>query len=134
MIGIAIRTFIIDFGLNIMFDKIRNNFVIGSIDEILKKDPKYLIYGELLELHLFNGMIISCRYKEIKTIDYQNIIYGYFADGRNVSFKTNDIKKFVRLDYENVEYDSDGRIYIDDDEEIISDEKIINWLKEKRDG
>lgn len=131
MIGIAIRTFIIDFGLNIMFDRMINNFYTGSLIERIQKDPEYMMSGESVKLYFCNGEIVRCLYNGNKDIDGINYLCCYFPNGIYMNYKTNDIKMMERLDYDS-KYTADGYLDIDDDENI-TDEQIIGWLKEKRD-
>ena len=49
-----------------------------------------------------------------------------------VNYRSSDIMMFERLDYDNEKYDYQGWIDVDDDERI-TDEQLIEWLKEKRD-
>ena len=131
MIGIAIRTFIIDFGLNIMFDRIINNFNTMPLMERIQKDPEYMMSGESVKLYFLNGEIIRCLYNRNKEIDGINYLCCYFPSGIYMNYKACDIKMMERLDF-NSTYTADGYLDIDD-EENITDEQIIGWLKEKRD-
>lgn len=132
MIKIALRTFLIDIGLNIMFDKIKDNFNIGPLVDIIKNDPDYLMYGERLKLFFIDGFVTTCMYKECITINGINYLSVFFGKDDEKLYETSKIMLFDRLDYDNAKYDKDGYIDIEDDE-TISDDKIIEWLKEKRD-
>lgn len=132
MIGIAIRTFIIDFGLNIMFDKMISNFSSEPLLERIKKDPEFMVYGESIRLYFRNGQIIKCLYKESKEINGINHVCCYFPNGINLDYIADDILMMERLDYDLAKYTADGYLDIDD-EDNITDDQIIKWIKEKRD-
>lgn len=132
MIGTTIRTFIIDFGLNIMFDKMINNFSSEPLLERIQKDPEFMVYGESIRLYFRNGQIIKCLYKENKEINGINYVCCYYPNGINLDYVADDILMMERLDFNLAKYTADGYLDIDD-EDNITDDQIIKWLKEKRD-
>lgn len=126
MIGIAIKTFLFDVGLNLMFDTIQRNFTKPVKVSVGHNDPEYLIVGEPLMLYFVDGSMLECI--------FNGIIGSYFfvtlVNGEQLKYLTAKILAFDRMDYDEC-YDSNGWIDINDDERI-TDEQLIKWLKEKQ--
>lgn len=126
MIRIALQTFLIDVGLNLMFDNLIQNFAKPIKVSIGHNDPEYLIVGERLMLYFKDDSMVECVFNGI--ID--NYFFVTLDNGDQLKYLTSNILAFDRMDYDEC-YDSNGWIDINDDERI-KDEQLIKWLKEKR--
>lgn len=126
MISIAIKSFIIDIGLNLMFDNIIQNFANPVKVSVGHSDPEYLIVGEPLALYMRNDEIILCSFNACM----DGYMFVTLDNGERLKYATSEILCFDRIDYDDSAYDADGWIDIDDDERI-TDEKLIEWLKQK---
>ena len=126
MIRIALQTFLIDIGLNLMFDNLIQNFAKPVKVSIGHDDPEYLIVGEPLLLYFVDGSILECKFSGV----IGNKFFVITNDGEKLWYLTTKILAFDRLDYDEA-YDGNGWIDINDDDRI-TDEQIIKWLKEKQ--
>ena len=127
MLRTILNHYIIEIGLNVMFDSIRTNF--AKPVSIAGNDPELFIEGELLKLVSIHYEELIIRYHHMGTDDDGNTYFcGLDSNGNALEIPIKEILMFDRLNYDTL-YTADGKI---DDYDDITDDELVEWLEKKR--